>query len=386
MFDGVSYGLLAGLTMCGLVLLLAFGAKVHRWYVLSCACALAAFAGLNGLAPLAQWPAAVLVLWAACRLQFVRQLLRLQDVAPRLDRVAQATLVVFAIAVLYAALETQRLWTLRIVQALAVASTVLLAAGAVKAMPRMPWPATLFLAGAALLLGGLSTAWMTSWIGPSWAPRQPNLAQAGVIAELMVFALALGMRLRADRAAEARGTQHETKEPGTDALTGAASRAGFENRAEEWLLDGRTFSLMLIGLNGFDAVYERHGQAGGDAVLAAIAHRLREQVRADDMVARLGPDSFAILLVGSPPRQKLAEMAIRIETAGARPVTYEGRLLAGGELSMGIACHPGDGDTLTSLLEAAERALAHCNRQRMGPAYAFAGELGQRQRAGGSAS
>ncbi|MGJ7532729.1 MULTISPECIES: diguanylate cyclase domain-containing protein [unclassified Variovorax] len=383
MFDGVSYGLLAGLTTSGLMLLLVFGTQVHGWYALSCACALVAFAGLNSLAPsaqFAQWPAAALVLWTACRLQFVRQLLRLEDFAPRLDRVAQATLVIFAIATLYAALETQRLWTLRMVQALAVASTMVLAAGAVKVLRRQPWPAALFLAGAALLLGGLSTERMSAWIGPAWAPPQPNLVQAAVIAELVVFIFALGMRLRGDSAGEAR-TQQKAGDSGTDALTGAASRAGFEKRGEEWLHNGRPFSLMLIDLNGFEAVNKRHGRAGGDAVLAAIAQRLREQVRADDMVARLGSDEFAILLVGSPPRQKLAEMAIRIETAGARPVAYEGRLLAGGELSMGIACHPADGSTLAGLLESAGRALQHCKRQRMGPAYVFAGE-----HAGGAAA
>jgi diguanylate cyclase (GGDEF)-like protein len=161
---------------------------------------------------------------------------------------------------------------------------------------------------------------------------------------------------------------------GTDALTGATSRAGFESRGEEWLRDGRPFSLMLVDLNGFHRVNERHGRAGGDTVLAAIAQRLRQQVRADDMVARLGDDEFAILLAGTPARQKLAEMAIRIETAGATPVAYEGRLLAGGELSMGIACHPADGHTLASLLASADQALRHCKRQRMGPSYAFAGE------------
>ncbi len=48
---------------------------------------------------------------------------------------------------------------------------------------------------------------------------------------------------------------------------------------------------------------------------------------------------------------------------------------------MGIACHPADGDTLAGLLESAGRALQHCKRQRMGPAYAFAGE-----HAGGAAA
>lgn len=380
MFDGVSYGLLAGLTICGLVLLLIFGSKMHGYYALTCACALAALGGLNEPVPLTQWPAAALVLWTACRLQFGRQLLRLEDFAPRLDRIARASLIVFAVATLYAALETQRLWSLRAVQALAVASTVILAAGAVKVLRRLPWPAALFLAGVALLLGGLWATPLSMWLTPAWAQPQRELAQAAVIAELLVFVLALGMRQRTDGAAAAH-TQQKAGNLDTDPLTGAASRAGFESRAGEWLRYGRPFSLMLIDLHGFKAVNERHGRAGGDAVLAAIAQRLREQVRADDMVARLGGDEFAILLVGTPPRQKLAEMAIRIETAGARPVAYEGRVLAGGELSMGIACRPADADTLDSLLESAGRALRHCKRQRMGPAYAFAAEL-----AGGAAS
>lgn len=203
------------------------------------------------------------------------------------------------------------------------------------------------------------------------------MAQGAAIAELVMLALAVGARLRhvlrSEKALEAR-THALMGAMGTDALTGATSRAGFESRGDEWLRDGRPFSLMLVGLNGFSRVTERHGRAGSDAVLTAIAQRLRQQVRADDMVARLGDDEFALLLAGSPTRQKLAEMAIRIETAGATPVTYEGRLLAGGELNMGIACHPADGDTFASLMASAGEALQRCKRQRMGPAYAFAGE------------
>ncbi len=235
MFDGVSYGLLAGLTTCGLVLLLVFGTKIHGWYALSCACALAAFAGLNSLAPFAQfaqWPAAapgvVDGLPAAVRAAIAAA----GRFLARLDRVARATLVIFAIATLYAALETQRLWTLRMVQALAVASTVILAAGAVKVLRRQPWPAALFLAGAALLLGGLSTARMSAWIGPAWAPPQPNLVQAAVIAELVIFILALGMRLRGDGAGEARVQQKaETRAPTLSPAPPAApaSRAAPKN-------------------------------------------------------------------------------------------------------------------------------------------------------------
>lgn len=380
MQTGMSLGLLAGLMVCGLVLLLVSGnARMHGWYVLACGFALAGFAGLDRIAPgssLAHWAASALTLWAACRVAFARQLLRLNRLAPRLDRIALGLLAALAVATIHAAIDTRLPWILRVLQALVAASTVLLAVGALTVRRRMPWPALLFCVGAVLMLSGVSAAHLPAWGAQPWTPGHASLAQAAVMAELALLALAAGARIRDERALEARA-QALMAAPGIDALTGAASEAGFELRGEEWLREDRSFSLMLIGLNGFDAVYERHGQAGGDAVLAAIAQRLREQVRADDMVARLGPDSFAILLVGMPPRQKLAEMAIRIETAGARPVAHEGRLLAGGEISMGIACHPGDGDTLAGLLEAAERALAHCNRQRMGPAYVFANELGR---------
>jgi diguanylate cyclase (GGDEF)-like protein len=377
-----SHGLLAGLMVCGLVLLLVFGTLIHVWYVLACGFALAAFAGLNNLAPgdpLAHWAAAALMLWAACRLQFARLLLRVRHFAPRLDKVLLGLLVALALAALYAAVEPRLAWTLRVLQALVVASTVLLAVGALLARRALPWTSVLFCAGGVLLLAGISLTHLPAW---GELPASPgtltfNLAQAGVIAELLVLALAVAARirqvLRAEKALEQR-TQALMGAMGTDALTGATSRAGLESRGAEWLREGRPFSLMMVDLNGFHRVNERHGRAGGDAVLAAIAQRLRQQVRADDMVARLGDDEFAILLAGNPARQKLAEMAIRIETAGATPVAFEGRLLAGGEISMGIACHPADGDTLARLLESAERALRHCKRQRMGPSYAFAGE------------
>ncbi len=380
MIDAVSYGLLGGLMVCGLVLLMVVGTLIHGWYVLACGFALLAFVGLNNLAPtdsLAHWPAAALVLWALCRLQFARQLLRLRHFAPRLDRAALGLLVALAITVVYAMAETRLVWTLRAVQALVAASTVLLAVGAMLAWRRLPLTVALFCAGALLLLGGISVAHLSGWAEEPVPPGSINLAQAAVIAELALLALAVAARirqvLRAEKVLEQR-TQALMGAMGTDVLTGATSRAGLESRSAEWLREGRPFSLMMVDLNGFKRVNERHGRAGGDAVLAAIALRLRQQVRADDMVARLGDDEFAILLAGNPARQKLAEMAIRIETAGATPVAYEGRLLAGGELSMGIACHPADGDTLARLIESAERALRHCKRQRMGPSYAFASE------------
>jgi PAS domain S-box-containing protein len=58
-------------------------------------------------------------------------------------------------------------------------------------------------------------------------------------------------------------------------------------------------AVMLVDLDGFKAINDTHGHHVGDAVLAAVADRIRACVRAGDTAARLGGDEFAILLPGA---------------------------------------------------------------------------------------
>jgi diguanylate cyclase (GGDEF)-like protein len=83
-----------------------------------------------------------------------------------------------------------------------------------------------------------------------------------------------------------------------DGLTSLANRSLFEDEVQ-FAIDtgtGERPCLMLIELDGFEAVTAEHGQAGGDAVLIAVAERLRGAVRPPDLVARLDGDVFAVLL------------------------------------------------------------------------------------------
>ncbi|RYF59676.1 MAG: GGDEF domain-containing protein, partial [Comamonadaceae bacterium] len=112
MFDGVSYGLLLGLMVFGLVLLLVFGEKLHLYYLLSCICALIAMSSFNGHMlryPFADFPAAAgaaymlsPALWVICKLQFGRHLLQLRHYSPRLDLVVRWMLGLLMLSVLYA--------------------------------------------------------------------------------------------------------------------------------------------------------------------------------------------------------------------------------------------------------------------------------------------
>ncbi|MES2531890.1 MAG: 7TM diverse intracellular signaling domain-containing protein, partial [Pseudomonadota bacterium] len=230
MFDGLSYGLLLGLMVYGLVLLLVFGEALYAYYMLSCLCGLLALASINGHAlryPFAHWPEAAGVaytagpaLWAICKLQFGRRLLRLRHFAPRLDRLVQIFTLTLALAIPYANWGAYPLWTFRLVQISVVASTVVLVIGALVAVRRRYWPAVLYFFGVAMLLAGVGAIVVASWGWIAWAPNQMNVSQAALVAELIVFAVAMASRLRlvlrSEQALTAR-TQQLVEALGTDA-------------------------------------------------------------------------------------------------------------------------------------------------------------------------
>ncbi len=390
MFDGACYGLLLGLLAFSLAMLAVFREGIYAWYSLSCTCALLALASLNGHTlryPFAHWPAAAGLfytlappLWAMSKLLFGRSLLRLSHYAPRIDRLVLALVAALGAATVYGLFGPHPLWLFRAVQASVMVSTVVLAAGALIAVRRRYWPAVLYSAGVLLLLLGICAIIVASWGWVAWTPGQMDLTQAALVAEAVIFAAAMASRLRLLRMSEqalGRRTRELVEVLGTDALTGAANRAGLARRAEAALEAGEPFTLMLLDLDGFKAVNDTHGHAAGDAVLVALVPRLRALLREGDLVARLGGDEFAVLLAGAPPCTALADKARAMASTVAVPLGFEGRNLSVG-LSVGIASLPGDGRTLESLLRAADAAMyASKRRGRNGGAecFAFASDL-----------
>lgn len=389
MFDGISYGVLLGLVVFGLVLLLVFGEPLHMYYLLSCACALLAIAGFNGHTlryPFADWPSAASAaytvapgLWTICKLQFGRHLLRLQHYAPRLDVVVRWMAWLLAAAVAYALWGSHPLLMFRLVQVSVVASTVILVAGAAMAVRRRYWPAVLYCIGVAVLLAGISAIVVASWGWVAWTPSQMNVTQAALVVELVVFAIAMASRLRLVLRSEqdlAVRTRQLVAALGTDALTGAASRSGLQSKADEWLAQQRPFALLLLDLDGFKTVNDRHGHAAGDAVLAELTARLQRRLGPDDVVARLGGDEFAVFVPGRHAASELAGIAGRLIGAAGSPIDHEGRSLQVG-MSVGIAQYPGDGNSLAMLLRAADGAMYRSKQRHEGPAYSFAGRAAQ---------
>lgn len=144
-----------------------------------------------------------------------------------------------------------------------------------------------------------------------------------------------------------------------DGLTGLANRALFLDRLGHALdLAGRTpqqVSVAFIDLDGFKAVNDTLGHAGGDSLLVLVAERLRVALRVSDTLARLGGDEFAVLVEqgGDPSR-----VAHRLLAALKEPFHINGRAVAM-SASIGVATHEPDAGATPGSGAALAAALLH---------------------------
>lgn len=142
-----------------------------------------------------------------------------------------------------------------------------------------------------------------------------------------------------------------------DRLTGAMSRACYEDRAAEAVAraaaTGGAFSLVLLDLDGLKAVNDRDGHLAGDALLVAVVERCRSCLGAQDSIARLGGDEFVVLLPGRDAQAAQAIVARMQRTLGALRAG-EGSLPV--SASFGLATWAG-GDTAETLLARADGAM-----------------------------
>lgn len=178
------------------------------------------------------------------------------------------------------------------------------------------------------------------------------LAEAACLAAVAVGIVLLVRRLR---------TSHEAlwALARRDELTGVGNyRALHERLAAEIARHqrhGREFALVVLDLDGFKQINERHGHLEGDRLLAEIGSSLGKEVRGGDSVFRQGGDEFAVI-VPEVNAEEAGEVAKRLRGRVAhrgfgsdemRPVSA----------ATGFAMFPADGRTVDELMSVADGDL-----------------------------
>ncbi len=153
-----------------------------------------------------------------------------------------------------------------------------------------------------------------------------------------------------------------------DLVTGLANRTQFHDALERAVAranrSGQVLALLYLDLDHFNAINNTSGYAAGDALLKAVAARLAGQVRAGDLLARVGGDEFALILENVSSREAAAAVGRKLLKSLATPVAIGSEPLSIAA-SIGIAFHPVDGDTADDLIRSANQAM-HAAKHRGG--------------------
>lgn len=188
-----------------------------------------------------------------------------------------------------------------------------------------------------------------------------RIAQASIgLFGLTMLALLLWLGLRGRRQ-EAAVTRNRTLLR-QDSLSTLATHAELRQRltlALAGVQDGpRQVGVLVMNLRGFRDVNALHGRCTGDAVLEALARRLRSLVRRADTVARLSADRFAVVQTAIEGGEDAVALAERLAHALTEPLILpdgNGMTLC---VEFGLAVAPQDGTDAELLLARAEAALS----------------------------
>lgn len=184
-----------------------------------------------------------------------------------------------------------------------------------------------------------------------------NILTARTDQLLKVFAAQAGVAI-----SRARMFHNATSDP----TTGIANQNLFLKRLTEEFCRAQRYqkaiSLILMDIDHFSALNETHGENNGDRVLKEVGRIFRNAMRINDLVARVGPDSFAMLLPETPfagaqtvankLRSTLSSTRIR---SGSRSIQVSG--------SFGIASSSKNTIKPGDLLKVAEKALKQAQKR-----------------------
>ena len=174
----------------------------------------------------------------------------------------------------------------------------------------------------------------------------------------------------AKRANQERDAMHSLAH--TDPLTGLPNRRGLSaalTAALPHCTIDNLVAIFVLDLDGFKPVNDRYGHDVGDELLIAVADRLQQLMRHNDVVARMGGDEFVVMAGGLLRDEQAQELGQELLDAFREPFQLrEQRCLVG--MTIGYALAPHDGSDALTLIKRADAAMylgkqegKHCLRR-----------------------
>lgn len=166
-----------------------------------------------------------------------------------------------------------------------------------------------------------------------------------------------------------------------DSLTGLPNRLSFTDRLDQTLKEyhntGKKLALMSLNLVQFRYINDTLGHHMGDQVLSRIGIILDSFAGRSGMVARMGGDSFALLVEDYEKLSDVTRVAENIIQKVLEPLEIEETRIYVG-ISIGISLYPDDGDDIISMTRAAEMAMYHAKSRDKHSYSFFSNELSRR--------
>jgi diguanylate cyclase len=186
--------------------------------------------------------------------------------------------------------------------------------------------------------------------------------QFGATLDMLIFMRIALLRTAArhrdaQRAAEERDALFSLAH--SDPLTGLLNRRGLADALDEALeraAPERILALYVLDLDGFKAVNDQHGHDVGDALLRAVAQRLRASVKGTDSIARFGGDEFVVMAEGLPSPVQAHDLGAKILAAFRSPFGISS-ITCSVRATIGYGLAPIDATGATALLKAADAAM-----------------------------
>jgi len=145
-----------------------------------------------------------------------------------------------------------------------------------------------------------------------------------------------------------------------DQLTGLPNRlflaAHLPLAMEEARKSKLPLAVLFLDLDRFKHVNDTHGHETGDKLLQAVAQRVKEAVRSDDIVVRMGGDEFVVILCAIKNAERINDTASRITATLNAPVVIDDKPLVT-TVSVGVSVYPRDGEDVGSLLRHSDTAM-----------------------------